>query len=119
MMQLDLLPPERLPARDMARAQRAGDRAIALGADKARRIDPTFIERAQAHMLAYLGEHGISSGELLTDSCKLNGIRSSEDRHFGAVTLGLLRKGQIRIVGRCQRSKGHGSDGGKIFGLVR
>ena len=118
---LDLAPPA-LPARTRARAaaKRLGDHAIAAGAEKATRIDPTFITRACEHIVAYLRAHGISSGELLVDSCKLHGIRSDEDRHFGAVFRRLLDAKQIACIrSDVPRARGHGSSGGKLYVLVR
>lgn len=119
MWQLELTLPDGPLLRELAGAKRAADRAIAIGADKARRINPDFIEQACAHVLAYLLEHGISSGELLTDSCRLAGIRSSDDRHFGIVYRTLLKDGLICWQGNARRVKGHGSHGGALYALVR
>ena len=119
MQQPDLFVPERLPARDMAGAIRAGDRAIALGAAKATRIDPLFVERACAHVLSYLAEFGVSSGELLTDSCKLAGVKPADDRHFGLVFRTMLKRGLICWAGACKRAKGHASRGGSLYRLSR
>lgn len=117
---LDFDPP-RLDRRAVALAvaKRQGEQAIAAGADKATRIDPGFIDRACSHILAYLKAHGVSSGELLTDSCKLAGIKPTEDRHFGVVFQRLIRKNQIRWAGECRRVKGHASRGGSIYEAVR
>lgn len=115
---LDFAPP-RLPARDLAGARRAGDLAIERGADKARRVAPEFIEAACAHVLAYLDAHGVSSGELLTDACKLAGIRSTDDRHMGVVFRSLLKRGLIRWAGECARRKGHGVRGGSRYAAMR
>lgn len=84
------LPPQRLQsAVALTVATRQGNAAIAAGAAKAKAIAPGFTEGARAHMLAYLRENGTSSGELLTRSCRLAGISSGNDRHFGAVVKGL------------------------------
>mgnify|MGYP003442600395 CR=1 FL=1 len=69
-MQLALdLPIPAVPERRTALkvAKRRGDQAIAAGAEKAKRIDPVFLERACAHVLAYLGQHDTSSGGKLVD----------------------------------------------------
>lgn len=108
-----LVRPDPLPA---ARAQ--GDRAIAAGRAKALSIDPAFIESASAHICGYLRQHGISSGELLTDSCKLAGIRSTDDRHIGCVFRTLLKRGVIRWAGEARRVRGHGSRGGSLYALA-
>lgn len=99
----------------MDAATRQGQRAMDAGEAKARTVDPEFVERACTHMLAYLREHGVSSGEILTDSCKLAGIRSSDDRHFGPVFRRLLSAGSIRWAGACRRAKGHASRGGALY----
>lgn len=119
MMQLELIPPQQVPQRSPVGAERAADQAIALGADKARRIDPLFIERAKAHVLGYLAEFGVSSGELLTDACKLAGIRSTDDRHMGAVFQALLHSGAIRWAGEAKRLKGHSCRGGSMYAINR
>ena len=100
----------------LAKAQ--GEAAMARGEAKATQIAPDFTERASAHILAYLQAHGISSGELLTDSCKLAGIRSSDDRHFGVVFRTMIRRGLIRWAGECRRVKGHASRGGSLYSMV-
>lgn len=98
-------------------AERRGDEAIARGQAKAVKVLPSFVEAASAIILAYLLEHGQSSGELLVDACKLAGVRSTEDRHFGCVFRALLRSGSIVWVASCRRSKGHASRGGSVYGL--
>lgn len=115
---LDFDPPKLTrPASLLTAARKRGDRAIAAGAAKAKSIDPTFIARACEHVLAYLRAHGTSSGELLTDSCKLAGIVSSDDRHFGAVFRALLGKRLVLMAGYVPRRKGHGAAGGKTYAL--
>lgn len=110
--------PERRTALKVAK--RRGDQAIAAGAEKAKRIDPVFLERAEAHMVAYLETHGTSSGELLVDACKLAGIRSTSDKHFGHVLKRLQRTGgPIRYAGECRRTKGHATRGGSLYELAR
>lgn len=114
-----LLQPPRLDRTDAMRAaKRQGDAAIAAGAAKASSIDPGFIENACAHIKEYLKEHGTSSGELLVDSCKLAGISSTSDKHFGVVFRRLLNLRVIRFVGFVPRTKGHGSAGGKTYALA-
>lgn len=113
-----LLTPPRLDRTDALRAaKRQGDAAIAAGAAKATSIAPGFIDSACAHIKAYLGQHGVSSGEILSDSCKLAGIVSTSDKHFGAVVRRLLDRGVIEYVGPCKRTKGHGSRGGSLYRL--
>lgn len=117
-LHLDLDPPKSMqPAVALAIARAQGHDAMDRAESKAKAIDPEFIERAATHMLKYLLAHGVSSGEILTDSCKLAGIRSSSDKHFGPVFRRLLTKGAIRFAGFVARRKGHGSAGGKLYAL--
>lgn len=118
MMQFSLgLAPQVVPAREMSGAWRAGAAAVAAGREKAARVAPDFVARASDHIVLYLSAHGTSSGELLSDSCKLAGIRPTDDRHFGAVFQGLLRRGVIVWAGSCRRNKGHASRGGSLYDL--
>ena len=78
-----------------------------------------FRSKAMAHILSYLRKHGISSAEMLTDSCKLAGIKSGDDRHFGVVYRTLLAERAIYWAGPCRRAKGHASHGGSMYALER
>jgi len=113
------LEPQKLnrPAVLAAIARQMGQSAILAGERKALKVSPAFTAAACAHMLAYLKAHGTSSGEMLTDSCKLAGIKSSDDRHFGAVFQRLIRDGAIRWAGPCRRTKGHAARGGSLYEL--
>ena len=86
---------------------------------KALRSDPAFTEKAAAAILAHLRVVGQASGEVLTDVAMAHGARPHDARAFGSVFSGLARKNQIRTVGFCMRDKGHGTAGGRIWGLVR
>lgn len=77
-----------------------------------------FIHRAKAFVVAYLRQHGDTSGELLTDKCKEAGIVPvNGDRAFGPVYAALKRHGIIFKVASCKRTKGHATDGGSVYGL--
>lgn len=100
-------------------ARAAGGRAMQLAADRAARDDGTFGPRAQAFVLEYLSRHGATSGEDLTDACKATGIAPKDDRAFGTVYMLLSRQGLIEPVGFCDRRKGHGTSGGRVWRLVK
>lgn len=87
-------------------------------ADHAERDAPGFSGRAQAFVLTYLAEHGISSSELLTDACQLAGITAADGRAFGSVYRTLARRGLIVFAGYCARAKGHGTSGGRLWRLA-
>lgn len=100
-------------------AKEAGRTASEACTAKALRSDPTFVKTAQDAILAHLRVVGQASGEVLTDVAMAHGARPHDQRAFGAVFSGLARKNQIRTVGFCMRDKGHGTAGGRIWGLVR
>lgn len=104
-------------ALDKARA--AGDRAATACADKATRITADWRERAEAWVLQHLDKHGPTSGEDLTDGCKLAGIHAHDDRAMGAVIGVLARTGRIEKYGYCPRRRGHGTAGGVIWRINR
>ena len=83
------------------------------------RVALDFRSQAMAHIVSYLRKHGISSAEMLTDSCKLAGIKSGDDRHFGVVYRTLLAERAIYWAGPCRRAKGHASHGGSLYALER
>jgi hypothetical protein len=102
----------------VADARKAGDVAGNRAADRTERADGGFRESAQAFVLGYLAQHGVSSGELITDAAKLAGIRPPDDRAFGPVYGTLSRSGKIVAAGFCARVKGHGTAGGRLWRLA-
>jgi len=76
-----------------------------------------FTARASRFVLDYLGAHGASSGEVITDACKAAGIRAHDDRAMGPVFMSLSRAGLIEKAGFCVRNKGHATGGGNIWRL--
>jgi len=78
----------------------------------------TFRERAAAHIVATLRRRGASSGEVLVMECKAAWIVPTDDRHFGQPFQALSRRGLIRCVGYCNRSRGHRTSGGRLWELV-
>jgi hypothetical protein len=107
-------------------AQMSIDDAIAAGAQamtacvaKAERRDPEFSRKAEEAILAHLRVVGRCSGEELTDIARARGAVPHDDRAFGAVFKSLAHRHAIRAVGYCERKKGHGTAGGRIWGLVQ
>lgn len=103
---------------EMPAARMEGERLANLAADKAERDEEGFTEIARAFVLQYLGQHGASSGEVITDAAKVAGIRPHDDRAFGAIYAWLSRQNRITAVGWCQRAKGHGTGGGRLWVLA-
>lgn len=78
-----------------------------------------FVEHAKTYVLGYLAKHKLASSEILTDACKLAGIKpEKDDRAFGPVYAALQREKAIKRVGSCARNKGHGSAGGNVWALM-
>lgn len=102
------------PVFDHAAATVARDVALATVEEKA---GAPFMAAAKAFVLAYLEQHGPTSGEIVTDACRAAGIRpaKADDRAFGAVYMGLARAGLIVKHGYCERRKGHRCAGGIIW----
>ena len=99
-------------------ARAEGARCMQLALDLAERDEPGFGERAQRFVLAYLLAYGPSSSEDITDACKAAGIVPGEDRAFGSVYQVLNRRKQIAFAGYCERRKGHGTAGGRLWELA-
>lgn len=96
-----------------------GDTAAARCLDKAERVSDFDTEGARFYILGYLQKHGQQSGETLTNAAKNAGFVPHDDRAFGPIYAGLVRKNFIRCVGYCERQKGNGTAGGRVWGLVR
>ena len=99
----------------MSEARLAGH----VGAGRAvQKCAPDFVARAKKFVVDYLAHRGPTPGEILTDMCKLAGIVATNDRAFGAVFGALSTAGTIRTVGYCDRKKGNGTSGGRIWALA-
>lgn len=83
--------------------------------DKATRTNPEFSTKAKKAILAHLDAVESASGEELTDIARAHGAIPHDDRAFGGVFQPLSRAGEIRMIGFCLRSKGHGTAGGRIW----
>ena len=97
-------------------AREAGQAAQALATDRAEREAPDFRARAEAAILAKLAA-GPASGEACTDYVRACGIPLKDGRELGSVYRSLRLRGLVEIVGTCDRAKGHGTGGGKVYAL--
>jgi hypothetical protein len=104
---LDVRPP------DLATARAVGERAAHLATDKAERQSPGFSERAESAILDKLAA-GPASGEDLTDHVERE-VGFEDGRCLGSLYRSLRLRGLIRIVATCDRRKGHGTGGGKVY----
>jgi len=86
---------------------------------KAEDGNPGFTLRARAFVIEYLTEHGPSAGEDIVEAGTAAGIKSHDGRAWGSVFARLSGK-QIRCLrSDLPRKKGHGTSGGKQWGLIR
>jgi hypothetical protein len=99
-------------------ARRLGTAAILRAQVRAEHASPSFTQRAAGFIAAYLEQHGPLPGELLTDLAKAAGHVPPDDSAFGAVYKMLVREGRIQQAGWCDRRKGHGTGGGRIWAAV-
>lgn len=98
-------------------ARRVGTRAMQAAASNADRREPKFSERAAAYMYSILATRGPMAGEALTDACIAAGFDVTETRAYGAAFRLLVDRMGARVVRHCARRKGHGSAGGKVYGI--
>lgn len=104
---------------DFTSPRAEGERLGALCADRASRVADFDVAGARSFVLIQLVRHGDMSGEALTDAAVAHGFRPHDQRAYGAVFGGLVRKNLIHCVGYCERKKGHGTAGGRIWSLVK
>lgn len=102
-------------ALDWARQQ--GDSGMRRAESSADRRIPDFSARVCTYFLALLSTRGPMSGEDLTDAARAAGYCPADDRAFGAAFKRLLTSG-ARVTGYAPRRKGHGSSGGKVYGIA-
>lgn len=96
---------------------RERDAAMQRVSERAEARRRQFLVDAKAFVVAYLREHGATSGEVLTNQCKAAGIVPHDDRAFGPVYFGLSQAGVIEKVGTVRRERGHGTAGGNVWAL--
>jgi len=105
-----------VPLMSLQRA--AGDQAGAACLAKAERDRQFDTDGAAKFILGWLAKHGPQAGEKLTNAAMMHGYRPHDQRAFGPVYAGLARRGAIKCLGFCERQKGHGTSGGRIWSLA-
>jgi hypothetical protein len=110
------LPPD-TSLTNAAQARQERDRVLAQLEQQA---GQQFMSKACAFVLAYLEQHGDSSGELLTSALVEAGIVpvKGDTRAYGPVYGALVRRGQIEKAGMCIRLKGNYTSGGNVWRRV-
>jgi hypothetical protein len=85
---------------------------------KAETVTPDFAEKAKKIILDHLAIVKQCKGEELVDIARAKGAVPHDDRAFGGIFQSLSQKNLIRHVAYCERRKGHGTGGGRIWGIV-
>lgn len=104
---------------DLEAAREVGGEAAARCAAKAARVASFDTQAAGRFIVGWLRRHGALSSEILTNAAKEHGFRPHDDRAFGSVYGALARQHLIHCVGSCDRVKGHGTAGGRVWAAVR
>lgn len=105
-----------VPSLDEARE--LGDRGMdSAAANAARRGFST--EEVARIVVQHLVDHGPTPGEDLVLIAKSAGHVPHDDRAFGAVFAGLSRREKIVCVKYVPRRRGHGTAGGRVWGLAQ
>lgn len=110
-MQLDLL--AGVPLREIHRAE--GERAGIACLDKAETAVGFDSAGAAQFILNLLASGGPTPGEVLTDTCVSAGFKPHDTRAFGPIYAALVRRKAIKCIGFCERTKGNGTAGGRIW----
>lgn len=100
----------------------AGAHGMALAIDAAERRDPLFRAKAEQAILKHLAHAPMfrASGEELVHIAKGMGAVPHDDRAFGSVFQQMERRGLTRCLrSDLPRKRGHGTSGGKLWGLCR
>lgn len=99
----------------------AGQLGMQRAAEAAERQDPDFRTKAAHAMLAHLRAAPLkqAAGEDLVDAALAAGAIPPDARAFGGIFLSLSRRNVIRCLrSDLPRKRGHGTSGGKLWGLV-
>lgn len=92
----------------------AGERCT----EKAERVASFDTDGAAAFIVEHLRQRGPTSGEDLTDAAIAAGFTVHDARAYGPVYAKLARRGAIKCVGYCERRRGHGTAGGRVWGIA-
>lgn len=92
-----------------------GDTAAISCAAKARRVSGFDTEGAANFIAGLLSGGNPLPGEALVDAAKHAGFKPHDDRAFGSVFATLSKRRVIRCAGYCERTKGHGTAGGRLW----
>lgn len=101
-------------------AQIEGQQGMALSLERAERHQPDFASTAKAAILSHLEAVGQASGEDLVDVAIAHGAVPPDARAFGGIFQSLSRAKQIVCLrSDLPRKRGHGTSGGKLWGICQ
>lgn len=100
-------------------ARKLGTEAANAAEFRASEEAPEFRARALQFIKDFVAaQTGPVAGEDITLAARQAGIRQKDDRAFGAIYSKAIRMGYIRVVGHCNRVRGHGTAGGRLYAPV-
>lgn len=103
-----------------ASARAVGEEAAARCLEKAERDTGFDSTGAARFILGWVVRHGATSGEDLVDAAMEHGYRGHDMRCFGGVFGALVRTRKLLVLrSDLPRKRGHGTSGGRLYGLVR
>ncbi len=119
--QLDLL--ERVPLRQapsIEAARSAGTTAGNHCLAKAEDVAKFDADGAAKFIVAWVRRYGPTSGESLVAAAIEHGYRAHDGRAFGPVFQRLIKANELKVLrSDLARAKGHGTSGGRLYGVVR
>lgn len=118
--QLDFRAPVKVqPAKPKRTPRQRGDEMAQLATERAERDSAGFTFLARDFVIRYLTAHGASPGEEIVAAGPANGVHCADARAWGSVFCSLSRRGQIVCIrSDLPRQRGHGTSGGKLWGLA-
>lgn len=111
--QLDLLAGVPLMSPHRAAGAACGDACLA----RSERITQFNAAAAADFVVAWVRSHGTTSSEALVTEAVKAGFAPHDTRAFGPVFASLYRTHRLVCVGYVERTKGHGTSGGRLCAL--
>lgn len=113
--QLELL--GRVP---LLNARAIGEAAAEACVEKAERVVGFDADGAGKFIVGWITRYGPTSGESLVRAATEHGFRPHDGRAFGSVFKKLLAAEKIKVLrSDLPRERGHGTSGGRLYGVAR
>lgn len=88
--------------------------------EAAEQLDQFDSKGAQQFIFGHVVRNGPTSGEDLVEAAKAHGFKGKDDRCFGGVFIALLNAKKLMVLrSDLPRKRGHGTSGGRLYGVVR